>query len=59
MLDMAEDQVNRPPVVDMQPIVYEPIDGDKLAEQERRRRRDNPLWRRTPEPGRTRGHTPS
>ena len=39
MLDMAEEMVNRGPVIDLEPrrIEYDPTDGDELAEQERRR----------------------
>jgi hypothetical protein len=42
MLDMAEELVNRGPVIDLEPkpIVYDPTDGDELAEAERRRRQE-------------------
>ncbi len=40
MLDMAQEIVARGPVLDLKPspLVYDPTDGDELAEQERRRR---------------------
>jgi len=42
MLDMAQEIVDRGPVIDLKPspIVYDPTDGDELAEQERRRRQE-------------------
>jgi hypothetical protein len=40
MLDMAEELVNRGPVIDLEPrrIEYDPTDGDELADAERRKR---------------------
>ena len=42
MLDMAEEIVARGPVLDLKPspLVYDPTDGDELAEAERRRRQE-------------------
>lgn len=39
MLDIAEELVNRPTVIEATPIRYDPTDGDELAEAERRRKR--------------------
>ena len=40
MLDMAEEMVNRGPVIALEPrrIEYDPTDGDELADAERRKR---------------------
>ena len=39
MLDIAEELVNRPLVIEATPIRYDPTDGDELADEERRRKR--------------------
>ena len=55
MLDMAEEIVARGPVINVQPspLVYDPTDGEELAEQERRRKRAEDLGDDQPQqPGR-------
>ena len=62
MLDIAEELVNRPTVIDATPVptgnqilvgryIYDPTDGDELAEAERRRKRLEDLGQDDPEGG--------
>ena len=51
MLDIAEELVNRPLVIEATPIRYDPTDGDELADAERRRKRLEDLGQDDPEGG--------
>ena len=51
MLDIAEELVHRPLVIEATPIRYDPTDGDELADAERRRKRLEDLGQDDPEGG--------
>ena len=62
MLDIAEELVNRPVIIDQEPVpvgrqvlvnghIYDPTDGDELADEERRRKRLEDLGQDDPEGG--------